>query len=77
MRLEELTTLLEGKTLGLDYITCPHCGYVDMDTCDYPTDLTEDPQTGECVECGKEFELSMHVVYHCDKAEESDEHTST
>jgi len=69
MTFDDLVKLLDGKTLGLDYITCPHCGYVNMDTCDYPVDLTEEPQTHECGECEKEFEVSRHIVYHCDKPE--------
>lgn len=45
------------------WITCPHCGYVDEETCEYPRELREDGDVAEfvCGHCDRDFDVQIHV----------------
>ena len=49
-----------------DYITCPKCGYVDQEVCEYPRELDRDGDTTsvDCSECGADFTVSLCVSYN-------------
>jgi len=45
-----------------DNIICPHCGYVFNDSWEYSVDMNDgDTYVLECDDCGKEFELEVHI----------------
>lgn len=47
------------------WITCPHCGHVDYETCEYPRELREDGDVADvsCVACDRDFGVKIHVSY--------------
>lgn len=48
-----------------DYITCPVCGDVDHETCDYPASLDHDGDAAEvdCERCGAVLRVDLCVTY--------------
>jgi transcription elongation factor Elf1 len=53
-----------------DYITCPHCGFEDGDSCEYALGDSESTKI-DCGSCGKPFEATccISVSYSTDKVE--------
>jgi transcription elongation factor Elf1 len=47
------------------FITCPYCGYVHEDMCDYPWgsmfERDEDKVSIDCDVCQKNFEVELHM----------------
>ena len=50
------------EEIQMDNITCPYCGWIDIDSWESSMDNDGDEETIECPDCYKKFNVEFNVI---------------